>query len=255
MSSTYSAVDLSSDPQEAADWQDHINAWPAVAAYKRAMATRLGPARPILDVGSGTGGDLVALGPGAVGVEPSTVMCDRARARGAVACRGDAHALPFPDQRFAGVRADRVLQHLAHPVTGLGELVRVLQPGGRLVVADPDQGSLVIEVPGVDQRLTDAVRRRRRERQYRNPTLARRVPGLLHDLGLEDIGVEGFALTITDPDLAFGLAHWVRLGAQAGEGFGADDVARWDAGVERSRQAPGFVYTVTYLVVSARRPR
>ena len=42
-----------------------------------------------------------------------------------------------------------VLQQLADPVRALDEMVCVTRPCGRVVVADLDQESLVIEVPGV----------------------------------------------------------------------------------------------------------
>lgn len=45
--------------------------------------------------------------------------------------------------------AGLVLQQLADPVRALGEMVCVTRPCGRVVVADLDQESLVIEVPGV----------------------------------------------------------------------------------------------------------
>ena len=149
MSHTFADVDASGDPGGAVACQERLAAWPAIAAYKEHSRALLGPERPVLDVGCGPGVDLVALGPGAVGLDRSAAMCRSAAGRGARACLGDAHAVPFADACFAGARADRVLQHLADPVRALGELVRVTRPGGRVVVADPDQESLVIEVPGV----------------------------------------------------------------------------------------------------------
>jgi SAM-dependent methyltransferase len=55
---------------------------------------------------------------------------------------GDADALPFDDESFDIVTCVHSLHHLPHPETALGEMARVLAPGGRLVVqdylADPD---------------------------------------------------------------------------------------------------------------------
>lgn len=53
-----------------------------------------------------------------------------------------AGALPFPDGHFDCVVMFDVIEHLLDPATDLGEAWRVLRPGGLLVVATPDAGSL-----------------------------------------------------------------------------------------------------------------
>ena len=130
MSDTYSAVDRSGDVQAAVDWQDRIDAWPAIDAYKRRTYERLGDARPVLDVGCGTGHDLFELGAGAFGVDASLAGCvARARSRG-VCVVAEALVLPFV-RLVRGARADRVLQHVADPTASLAELAAVTRPGGR----------------------------------------------------------------------------------------------------------------------------
>lgn len=51
--------------------------------------------------------------------------------------RADLGRLPFPDASFDKVLAAEVVEHLADDVAGVGELTRVLRPGGRLVVTVP----------------------------------------------------------------------------------------------------------------------
>jgi SAM-dependent methyltransferase len=46
---------------------------------------------------------------------------------------GDAHALPFRDGAFDFVLSVAVLEHVQHPAVVLGEVFRVLRPGGRLI--------------------------------------------------------------------------------------------------------------------------
>ena len=151
MSGTYADVDASPDPASAVASQEIFDSWPEVQAYKQHTHGQLAGCGPVLDVGCGPGLDLVELGPGtAVGVDASLAMCRTARERaGPCVAAGDGSALPFADESFGGVRADRVLQHLADPVACLQEMARVCRPGGRLVIADPDQETLVISVPGV----------------------------------------------------------------------------------------------------------
>ena len=50
---------------------------------------------------------------------------------------GDALALPYPDGTFDVVIASEILEHVPDDETALAELVRVLRPGGSLVVTVP----------------------------------------------------------------------------------------------------------------------
>jgi SAM-dependent methyltransferase len=51
--------------------------------------------------------------------------------------QADAHALPLATAAFDTVVASQVFEHLHTPSMALGELARVLRPGGRLVLAVP----------------------------------------------------------------------------------------------------------------------
>ena len=56
---------------------------------------------------------------------------------------GDATALAFADATFDAAVSMQVIEYLAEPDTALQQLVRVLRPGGRLVIIDTDWDSLV----------------------------------------------------------------------------------------------------------------
>jgi SAM-dependent methyltransferase len=249
VSDTYADVDRAADPAGAAAWQEHMATWPAVRAYKRRARELLDGAGPVLDVGCGPGVDLVDLGlHRAVGVDASTTMAAAAAGRGARLCRADAHALPFRDGAFAGVQADRVLQHFHDPVAALAEMARVAAGGGRLVVAEPDQETLVIRVPGVRPGVLDRLKALRRDAGYRNGTLASRAPEHLVRLGLRDVTVDGFPLVIRRPAEAFGLPSWPATWRRQG-GFSDEELQEWDRAIRRPQD--GFLYLVTVLVVSA----
>jgi SAM-dependent methyltransferase len=51
--------------------------------------------------------------------------------------RGDATGLPFPDATFDRIIAAEVLEHIPDDVAAIGELARVLRPGGCLAVTVP----------------------------------------------------------------------------------------------------------------------
>jgi SAM-dependent methyltransferase len=236
-------------------WQERVDAWPAVRHYKRRTHELLGNADRVLDVGCGPGSDVLAAR--AIGLDRSLVMLERARElTGRSVVAGDAAALPFADAAFDGVRADRLVQHVDDPSRVLDELVRVVAPGGVVVVVDPDQGTLVLEVPGASAELVELVVRRRRDVQYRNGRMARRLPAEFARRGLVDVTVDAFGLVLTDPDEAFGLPTWVDHALRARTpGFVDDHREQWDVAMQRARAEPGFVYAVTYFVVSGRRTR
>ena len=66
-------------------------------------------------------------------VDVSPRMVELARARGVEAQVGDVQELPFADDSFDIVVAAWMLYHVPDLDRGLGEIVRVLEPGGRLV--------------------------------------------------------------------------------------------------------------------------
>jgi SAM-dependent methyltransferase len=250
VSSTYSDVDASADAAMAVEWQDRVDAWPQVRVYKRRIRELLAGAGRLLDVGCGPGGDVVALGADrCLGADRSAAMCTEAVARGATACQADAHRLPFPDGVFDGAFADRVLQHVDDPARALGEMARVVRRGGRVVVADPDQETLVIHLPGVRRELADRVKALRRDVGYRNGRLVSSLPAALPGLGIGEVAIDPFPVLRTDPDDTFGLPGWPRLW-QARGGFSEEDILEWERGVERVRDGGGFVYCLIYFVIS-----
>jgi ubiquinone/menaquinone biosynthesis C-methylase UbiE len=253
VSTTYSNVDGSDDPVAAVEWQERVNRWPAIRNYKRRSHELLGPARRIVDIGCGPGDDVAELGADrCIGVDASVTMARRSRGRGADVCVADAHSLPFGDGSFDGARADRVFQHLADPQRALREMRRVVVPGGRLVIADPDQSTLVIEVPGVRRDVLDRLERLRRDVLYRNGTLIAELPRQLRTMGFRDVTVESFPLVLTDPADAFGLPTWPEACRREGA-FTPAEIAEWNDAISE-RPVTGFVYSVSYDVVAATRP-
>jgi SAM-dependent methyltransferase len=93
----------------------------------------------VLDVGCGWG-ELAArirdeLGATVVAIDISPRMVELARERGIDARVGDVQQLPFKDGEFDCATATHMLYHAADIDRALGELHRVLRPGGTLVAS------------------------------------------------------------------------------------------------------------------------
>ncbi|MEE2789019.1 MAG: class I SAM-dependent methyltransferase [Myxococcota bacterium] len=91
------------------------------------------PGADVLEVGCGTGLILQRVAPiarRAVGLDISPRMLERARQRGLDTVEGTATELPFEDGSFDLVYSFKVLAHVEEIQVALGEIARVLRPGG-----------------------------------------------------------------------------------------------------------------------------
>lgn len=111
--------------------------------------------RRVLDVGSGRGELLELLrdsGIEAYGVEQNPVFVERCRAQGLEVLEADAleHLMKLPDRSLAAVTALRTIEHLpfAAIVSLLDHSLRVLEPGGVLIVETPNPSNLVVGTAG-----------------------------------------------------------------------------------------------------------
>lgn len=102
----------------------------------------------MLDVGCGTGSDLILLkehGVAAIGVDVSAVMADTARERGVESvCVGAGEALPFRTEAFGGCRIERVLMHTVKPLALVQEVGRCVRANGLLAMLEPDWLSFTV---------------------------------------------------------------------------------------------------------------
>lgn len=244
MSFTYANVDGSNDPAGAVEWMDRFAEWPVVRAYKARTAELLAGCGTVVDVGCGVGDDARVIG--AIGVDPSIAMLTVARSRGGVFVRGGVQTLPFASGAVGGVRTDRMLQHVADPEGALRELGRVLRPGGAVVLAEPDQGTLTID--GCDPELTPAIVRFRATAGVRNGFLAGELVARLRHLGFGDVERESFRLEIRDPARALGLPSWPAMLVERGE-WTPEQARRF----ERSIDSPEFAYAFDIVVTWGRR--
>ncbi len=111
---------------------------PGVAAARAAFS---GAAPRVLDLGCGTGygaAELAAAGLQVVGLDRVRPAL-RARQAGARFVCGDLERLPFASARFDRIVSFQVVEHLADPGRYLGEMARLLGPGGVALVSTPNR--------------------------------------------------------------------------------------------------------------------
>jgi ubiquinone/menaquinone biosynthesis C-methylase UbiE len=98
------------------------------------------PGGRYLDLGCGTGNLAVAArarGVDLVGVDLSAAMLIEAWRKGCELIMADLHQLPLSSESVDGALSVNALWQLDHPADFIGELRRVLRPGGRLVLCTP----------------------------------------------------------------------------------------------------------------------
>lgn len=108
-----------------------------------ADAADVGPGDRVLDVACGTGALTLAAaeraGPGGsvtgLDANPEMLAVARRKPAGIEWVEGTAEALPMPDQSFDAVTSQFGMMFFDSPPAALGEMMRVLRPGGRLAVA------------------------------------------------------------------------------------------------------------------------
>jgi len=127
--------------ERALDWHDYADAW-----------LRFRPGR-LLDFGCGPGAFLRRIAgrceeAWGVDVDPEAVAAAATAVDGRVRRVPAGHTLPFPSDFFDTVVSLEVVEHVADERAMLGELSRVLRPGGRLLITTPHRGLLTFFDPG-----------------------------------------------------------------------------------------------------------
>jgi len=191
-----------------------------------------GEGRRALDVGCGWGYNLFLLS--RRGYEPYgidivqndfTAASMIARANGAEAglCGADMSALPFHDGTFAAVTAVETFEHIYHPdrPEAVREAMRVLIPGGELVLSTPGYYSIVETgkrivtrmpffkkmLPGMCYPVGEIERGCYHPYDYHRPSPAGEIRALLESEGFDVKGMERIIFVLKNvPDFLFPAA-------------------------------------------------
>lgn len=114
------------------------------------------PEQLVLDIGGGTGRvalELVDSGANIMVVDPSPKMLNNTMEKGIPAVRSLAEALPFATSSVDRIYVVDAFHHFADQPLAASELVRVLRPGGRMVIEEPDIRFLAVKGVAVAEKL------------------------------------------------------------------------------------------------------
>jgi SAM-dependent methyltransferase len=261
----FADVDSSANASALISYLDAARHAPSIAEAKQWSVERLHlvPGNRVLDVGCGTGDDVVTMASRlgqngrAVGVDASLVMVAEAQRRhghrpqvwfGAA----EAERLPFGSAAFDACRVERTLQHLSHPDRAVAEMTRVLKPGGRVTALEPDWGTFVIE--GADPEVSAHIMAPHVAR-HPHPHIGRGLRGLLTAQGFSDIEVAAGVVIHTDLESsmrAFFLSG-AALRAVSDGRVSESDGEKWLADLQRADSEDRFFCAVTAFRVAGRK--
>jgi len=203
----------------------------------------------VLDVGCGAGNQLAQLsraGWTAEGLDLDPQAVAAVRARGLVARCGDLLQPDLPAAAYDAVTLVHVIEHLPEPALHLRAALRLLQPGGRLVVITPNVRALGHRLHGPDWRGLEPPR-------HLQLFTAAGLQTVLRDAGFTDVAVRSSARG-GDENLAASaaIAAARRTGSNRSRGMRPNPVQRLLDAVERAGVMAG-VDCGEELVGSARR--
>ncbi len=225
------------------------------------------PGSKVVDVGCGPATDTIALahlvGPTGqvVGLDFNAAFLAQADERADQAGvrtwvthqHADATKLPFEANTFDACRSERLLQHLPHPEQAVAEMVRITRPGGWLVIADTDWGTLSIDTPEIDieSRLV-----RLGADMHNNGYAGRQLYRLLKRQQLADIMIEMVPGYFTNYALAEQVIGPAELAQEAlhQSVITEEEAQRWSASLAQADAEGVFFASIMGVLIAGRKP-
>jgi ubiquinone/menaquinone biosynthesis C-methylase UbiE len=263
------------DDARATTWAEALEsraAAPDQAQLRAAIldAAALEPGATVVEFGAGTGPLLAELAHGVgpsgrvIALEPQPVLAKFARARieslglaeyvSVIEARGEDATLA--DGVADVCIAQTVMCHLADATRAatLAQMLRITRAGGRVICADQDAGTWVIDHP--DRVLTDRLVRFYVEQHFTDGWMGRRLRSMFAAAGLADIRSRAVVTIETEADSYMYRSAIRRAQGAADAGWlSADEFARWTAQLAALAAAGRFFSSLNFYVASGVVPR
>lgn len=216
----------------------------------------------VLDAGCGTGLllELLAQSVGesgeAKGVDYSDDMLAVARRRcgdfpQVSLTRSSVEKLDFDSESFDAVACTQVLLYVDDVRQALSEMVRVLKPGGRLVIVETDWDGAILNSsdPATTRQIFDAW-----DQSVSNPNLPRRLKPMLAEIGLTRIQVEAVPIInsqYSEIEFSHGMAGNFADVAVKHEVISSRRAEAWKNDLQALADRGEYFFAVNRFIVSA----
>ncbi len=166
---------------------------------------------------------------------------------------GDCHELPYRNEMFDAVVAEKLLMHVAPLGPVIAEMQRVLVPGGRLVVTDYDPYTIM--AAGPDPAVTARVMASA-AKVYASPLAARETAHACREAGMDVETVRGYLQVFEDADIptVAGVPEVWSDHATAGRQVEPGTARRWLSTVELAAREDRFMIAIPYVITVATKP-
>lgn len=162
---------------------------------------------------------------------------------------GKAEVLPFQDASFDGVFAARLLLHVQDPQAVLKELVRVVRPGGRVVVMDWDFDTVAVDHS--DRELSRRLLHWRCDHHGGNNWSGRQLWGLMAATGLRNVKAMPVVSVAhyENDSLTLSLFKAAEV-ARDGGAIAPSEYDGWIEEIRSSLAAGNFFASIVYFIVT-----
>ena len=220
----------------------------------------VGPGARVLEVGCGFGLEtlrlarLAAAGGSVAGCDLSADFLAEARRRAQAAgldiafTQARAEQLPYHDHSFGVLWAERVLIYVPDVRQAVSEMRRVLRPGGRVALIEPDISTSTINLE--DRALVRSVMGHEADTNVAHGWLPGLLRGVLEEVGFREIEL-ATRVVVFAPELAASyFAQCGRSAAAAGVISDAE-LQAWNVGIQELVERKRLFATVGYFLFTA----